>query len=514
MIHRRWLLVALVSTVSLACSGGVPGAPDVSSRDVITPVDGRIDSPATEVAPTDAPATDSSPCAHPDMDGDSHCAIGCGPTCDDCDDNDANRYPGNTEVCLYDATTMMRTNPTHDEDCDPTTFANPTTHDGDRDGDGFVDRACANTDRSGMVYRGTDCADIAPVAAVPASLGTSVPPGDIHPMQVEVCNGVDDNCDGHIDEGDPGGGGSCGLAAENVCRTGVNHCVMGALTCVVDYTTPGYCCTHFADCDHSTINGCEANLEGDIHNCGACGTLCPSAGGSPSCIAGVCSYTSCSPGMNLCGGTCVNEQVDARNCNGCGHVCPSTGGTPACVAGVCQYSTCASGLTQCGAACVSVQTDVNNCGSCGVVCPVVVGGTAACVSGSCTGVCGSALSLCGAMCVDEMSDVNNCGACGHACPNIVGGTAVCTAGVCDGTCPSALSLCITTCLNLQNDTNNCGSCGNRCATGATCNFGFCQCPPMEVPCGGFGPKGAPTSRMTLRTAVIVPTCAIPASRAV
>src|SRR5206468_983594 len=89
-------------------------------------------------------------CTHPDMDGDGHTATSCGG--DDCDDTDPHRFPGNTEVCLTTmvsvdggAPVLTRTDPasgldpTHDEDCDPTTYANGATGDGDHDGDMAID---------------------------------------------------------------------------------------------------------------------------------------------------------------------------------------------------------------------------------------------------------------------------------------------------------------------------------------------------------------------------------------
>jgi len=73
-----------------------------------------------------------------DEDGDGHETIECGG--DDCDDDDAHRYPGNVEVC---------DGADHDEDCDPTTFG-----DRDEDDDGFVDDDCCNEDLCGE-----DCDD-------------------------------------------------------------------------------------------------------------------------------------------------------------------------------------------------------------------------------------------------------------------------------------------------------------------------------------------------------------------
>lgn len=70
--------------------------------------------------------TDSCAVVCEDNDGDGFTAIHCGGN--DCDDNNANRSPGNVEIC--DARGI-------DEDCDPTTVGNL-----DRDGDGFVSPQC------------------------------------------------------------------------------------------------------------------------------------------------------------------------------------------------------------------------------------------------------------------------------------------------------------------------------------------------------------------------------------
>lgn len=61
----------------------------------------------------------------PDLDGDGHRAADCGG--DDCDDNDARRYPGNVEKLLN----------VHDEDCNPNTYKSR-----DSDGDGYHDANC------------------------------------------------------------------------------------------------------------------------------------------------------------------------------------------------------------------------------------------------------------------------------------------------------------------------------------------------------------------------------------
>lgn len=130
-----------------------------------------------------------------DVDGDGHDATYCGG--DDCDDADNQRYPGNAEVCDADG---------HDEDCDLGTLGG--TLDSDVDGDGYVSDECCNTQDDGSPPCGDDCDD-----------GNE----EVHPRATEVCNGVDEDCnglldgpdedddlDGHADDDCAGeGGGDC-----------------------------------------------------------------------------------------------------------------------------------------------------------------------------------------------------------------------------------------------------------------------------------------------------------------
>lgn len=89
----------------------------------------------------------------------------------DCDDQDGSRFAGNPESGDIDG---------HDEDCNPTTFGEQ-----DRDGDRYFNSAFFNVSSDGRIYQGNDCDDTSRAA---------------HPAATEVCDGIDNNCDGYVDE--------------------------------------------------------------------------------------------------------------------------------------------------------------------------------------------------------------------------------------------------------------------------------------------------------------------------
>ncbi len=183
-----------------------------------------------------------------DADGDGHDSIDCGG--DDCDDADPNRFPGNTEVCDLAK---------HDEDCDSTTFGAR-----DMDMDGFPDDACCNVDAAGSDVCGTDCEDAMP---------------GVHPTEAESCNGIDDNCDGMIDEGltpqsyHPDCDGDCYGAVGSMGFVGCGAPPMDPI-CTAP-TTLSTWAPNEADCDdeltavnpatvENTCNGIDDNCDGAL----------------------------------------------------------------------------------------------------------------------------------------------------------------------------------------------------------------------------------------------------------
>ena len=102
--------------------------------------------------------------------------------CEECDDTSAAVFPGATEVCNG-----------ADDDCDGTvdeadaTDASTWYADGDSDGYGDAASTTVACDApAGYLADATDCDDT---------------DAAVNPAQVEVCNGIDDDCDGSVDGG-------------------------------------------------------------------------------------------------------------------------------------------------------------------------------------------------------------------------------------------------------------------------------------------------------------------------
>ncbi|MBI2972040.1 MAG: lytic murein transglycosylase [Candidatus Aenigmarchaeota archaeon] len=174
------------------------------------------------------------------------------------------------------------------------------------------------------------------------------------------------------------------------------------------------CTSPYANCDGNSANGCEANVQNDNNNCGACGAACS---GSERCSSGRCTPTtdSCAAYSSTCT-ACTSQSScgycgDDNSCRTGGISGPGTGScaewkfvSSQCAAPVCdenacngkywcynsQCAACTASFANCngdsGDGCeINTNTDSNNCGSCGNACSTgeqCIGGTCRCTPGS------------------------------------------------------------------------------------------------------------------------------------
>ncbi len=174
----------------------------------------------------------------------------------------------------------------------------------DEDGDGvFCSRDCNDTDPTvsarSIYYHDQDgdgfggpfgvlmCASQVPEGFVGGSFDCNDQKATINPNATELCNQIDDDCDGEVDEDFPMLWYDC-AEGWGICRRfGYYVCTLDKLSleCRLhgDVTPPEL----YDDCD-GLDNDCDGVVDenDDAHNCGACGHACDD---NVQCVNGVCS---------------------------------------------------------------------------------------------------------------------------------------------------------------------------------------------------------------------------------
>ena len=310
----------------------------------------------------------------------------------------------------------------------------------------------------------------------------------------ELCNAVDDDCDGLLDDGAPGAGIACVTGQPGVCAPGVTECALGFIRCAGSVLPSVETCNGLDDdCDGFPDDGSAAGGSCD----GPDGDLC--AEGTFVCMAG----------MPLC------NDVGATNlelCNGldddCNPVTPD-GADDAAIGVECDGADsdlCLEGAWICfggGLACDDttgstaelcngVDDDCDDGSLDGSEDPVA--------GGACDGpdgdLCAEGVRLCavGAIACSDATGtvVESCNGLDDDCDGINddGGDALCLLGprVALAACGGALGCAITACdggfadcdgvygdgceANLTS-TSTCGACGVVCGPSQTCSGGVC-----------------------------------------
>jgi alpha-tubulin suppressor-like RCC1 family protein len=285
------------------------------------------------------------------------------------------------------------------------------------------------------------------------------------------CDGVDDDCDGKVDENYASSATSCGLGA--CATTGTLSCVSGGLK---DTCHPGTPAANDATCNNVDDDCNGTKDDGYVATATSCGVGACAAVGTTSCVAGSVK-SSCTSGTPAASDTNCNGIDD--NCNGtndegyasistnCGIGACAATGTTSCVAGRVEDS-CGPGTpAPSDTTCNGIDDNCNGTNDEGYVVLATTCGSGGCAS---TGSTSCSAGAARDSCVVPTNDRDHDGApdCSDGCPDYSAKT---SPGVCGCAAPDADSDgdAILDCLDAcPSDATNDADSDGVCASADTC----------------------------------------------